>query len=391
MKKILLLGMYRFPHGDAPSNRMLAMAKSMHFAGYQPFVIGNGLPPDDSEGVNSWVKFVDEIPYVTIRGGGHILSRLARRVFQTFFLARAVSRVGLKDVISIVTTQGTVTLGILILSKYFWKKPLVIDCMEWFEPHQFRFGFLSPSYILFLYKFYFLSGRASSLICITKFLSHFFGGRGKEILTLPPQVDVDAFLPHSDAIGNDRLELFYAGTAAKKDYLHTALAGLGLLNHAELSRIRFTIAGPSPSDVNDLLASGGGGGQLAGSLRLIGRIPRSQVISELSRMHFTVLLRPNSRYSSAGFPSKIPESLAAGTPVIVNLTSDLDNYLCDGKDSLIVGNCSPEAFAAAVRRALDFTTADINRMIAGARDSALEKFDYRVHKKSIKDFFGEIL
>lgn len=381
--------MHRFPHGDAPSNRMLAMAKSMRYAGYQPLVIGNGELSHDCKDVKSSINFVDDIPYTTIRSKkDSIFGRLARRIFQTWFLARAVSRVGLTEVRSIVTTQGTVTLGLLVLAKFIWKKPLVVDCMEWFEPHQFKCGIISPRYIIFLYKFHFLSTNASRLICISKFLSDHFRRKGKNYLTLPPQVDVDVFDPHSEVISSERLELFYAGTAAKKDHLHTVLAGLSLLNRSELSRIRFTIAGPSPSDVNALLYSQGGDvSQLAESLRLIGRISRSQVISELSRMHFTVLLRPVSRYSSAGFPSKIPESLAAGTPVIVNLTSDLDSYLRDGEDSLIVENCSSEAFAVTLRRALALNASDINRMIAGARHCALRNFDYRVYQESMEEFF----
>lgn len=391
MNRILVLGMYRFPHGDAPSNRILAMAKSLRFAGYQPFVIANGVPPNGTLGAKSGIHSVDGIPYVTVRAEkDKFFNRFARRVFQTWFLARAVLHAGLKDVNCIVTTQGTVTLGLLILSKYIWKKPLVVDCMEWFEPHQFKLGFFSPSFISFLYKFHFLSAHASRLICITRLLSDYFESKGKRVFTLPPQVDVDSFEPHADAGGGERLELFYAGTASKKDHLHTVLAGLMLLSSGELSRIRFTIAGPTPAEVKALLVAYGTDASLLGdTLRLLGRIPRSQVLSELSRVHFTVLLRPVSRYSSAGFPSKIPESLAAGTPVIVNLTSDLNAYLRDGDDALIVERCSPEAFAVALRRALALKSPEINQMIVAARRCALEKFDYRVCRVPINEFFRE--
>jgi hypothetical protein len=69
----------------------------------------------------------------------------------------------------------------------------------------------------------------------------------------------------------------------------------------------------------------------------MGRIPRPQVLEELSKADFTVLMRSEEqRYAKAGFPTKFVESLATATPVIANSTSDLGMYLKDGENGYVV-------------------------------------------------------
>ena len=62
-----------------------------------------------------------------------------------------------------------------------------------------------------------------------------------------------------------------------------------------------------------------------------GRIPYAEVKGKVADADFTVRLRPNKRYANAGFPTKVGESMACGTPVIANITSDLGKYIIDGK------------------------------------------------------------
>ena len=68
-------------------------------------------------------------------------------------------------------------------------------------------------------------------------------------------------------------------------------------------------------------------------IRCMGRVPRPVVLQTLQETDFTVLIRDASlRYAKAGFPTKVVESLMSGTPVICNLSSDLDEYLVDGEN-----------------------------------------------------------
>ena len=83
-----------------------------------------------------------------------------------------------------------------------------------------------------------------------------------------------------------------------------------------------------------------------------GRVPQSMVPKCLAQMDFSVLLRPNARYAEAGFPTKLVESLSAGVPILANPTSDITQYVRDGREGVLLADHSPKAFAAGVERAL---------------------------------------
>lgn len=389
MNRILLLGMYRFPHGDAPSNRILALAKSFRAAGFAPFVIGNGVHSEDHR-TEAGGHAVDGIPFTSVRDRkDRRAARVLARLFQTVVLAIAVRRTGIGQVRFIYVTHSTVTLGLRLLCRFVWRRPLIVDCTEWHEPQQFRGGRLSPRYLQFGYKFHLLC-RGRHMIGITTAICAELRRRGSQVLRVPPQVDVAAFPPRPAGQAGGRVELFYAGTARGKDDLGTALRGLLRLRPDELSRVRMTVAGPTAAEVAQLVGGVQPLRDLGGSVRCLGRIPRDEVLRRLTESHFSVLLRPITRYSTAGFPSKIPESLAAGTPPMVNLTSDLGEYLVDGENAVLVKACTAESFAAAVRRALTMPEPERDRLSANARACARERFDYRVWATPLRLFLDGV-
>ncbi|MFG3689956.1 glycosyltransferase [Micromonospora sp. NPDC047740] len=387
MIRILMLGMHRFPHGDAPSNRMLAMARSFAEAGCAPYVVGNGVP-DQRYRVGTDLYVVDGVPFTTVRDRrDRTLHRALARIFQTLALARAARRGGTKDAALIYVTHSTVTLGLTLLCRLVWRRPLLIDCTEWHEPSQFRWGRLSPQYLRFAYRFRFLC--RGHVIGITRAICAELSRRGNQVVRIPPQVDMTHFAPHGP-LAATRIELFYGGSARGKDDLGTALRGLMLLTPDERSRFRFTIAGPSRTEISELVGGDEPLQALEQTVNVIGRVSRDEVLRRLAQAHFTVLLRPVSRYSAAGFPSKIPESLAAGTPPLVNLTSDLADHLADGYNAVVVDDCSAEAFAAAARRVLTLDEDQLDRMSRAASDTARSQFDCRAWADASRVLISQI-
>ena len=51
---------------------------------------------------------------------------------------------------------------------------------------------------------------------------------------------------------------------------------------------------------------------------------------------YTVLIREVNRMTTAGFPTKVSESITCGTPVITTKASDIENYLPEGKGAYYV-------------------------------------------------------
>ncbi|HQM85931.1 MAG TPA: glycosyltransferase, partial [bacterium] len=51
---------------------------------------------------------------------------------------------------------------------------------------------------------------------------------------------------------------------------------------------------------------------------------------------FTILIRDDKRETRAGFPTKVSESISCGTPVITTKTSDLEDYIIEGKNGFFI-------------------------------------------------------
>ena len=120
-------------------------------------------------------------------------------------------------------------------------------------------------------------------------------------------------------------------------------------------------------------------------MSFLGRVPREAVLAELRRAHFSVLVRPSAGYAQAGFPSKVPESLAAGCPVLLNLTSDLRRYLVDGREGILLDGSAAEDVRRGIERALRLDDAAWRTMSRAARERA-HRFDYRGWTPVVSDF-----
>lgn len=392
VKRVVLVSMHRFPFGDAASNRLWALAKSIVLGGYEAYVVGNGVLEHNTVVKENGWHGGDGLWFTSIRAARDTwLSRVVKRLFSAFYYHSALKKIIGDDVACVITTHAGISLPLILMCRFFWKKPLVVDCTEWHEFSQFYGGRASPGYLNFAYRFNILCPMADAAICITKLLGSRFSDLGVKNVVIPPQVSVDEFPEHELSPEGGCVELFYAGSVTGKDDLKTVLAGLLLLSDAELSRIRFTIAGPSESEVFSLVKSVDPSfKRLQESLRILGRVSRGDVLKELRTKHFTVLMRPVSRYSMAGFPSKIPESLAAGVPVIGNVTSDLGDYLCDGSNSLLVRDQSPIALSQTFQRAISLNAHQLDKMSDAASDLASSKFDYKVWAERVGSFIRAV-
>ena len=76
--------------------------------------------------------------------------------------------------------------------------------------------------------------------------------------------------------------------------------------------------------------------ELSERIQFLGKVSHDVVPSYYAISDFMLLLRKQTRKSSAGFPTKFTESFISGVPVIANLTSDIGIYLNDGITGFII-------------------------------------------------------
>ena len=382
MSQALILTYDKYPEGDAGAIRDHAFAKIYQALGYKVVVLCMGKSTDFK------FKTYDDVPYVSLRKNKNdIFSKVSN-----YLLFKIRVKKYLNQRCSIVHITDIPLSLLKFLKKYARKNnvKLVYDCVEWYSPEQFKLKYISFAYIIKnLYNTRVID-KNFIVISISTFLENHFTSRGIKTIRIPVIMDIKKI----QAEKNDRKNIkyfLYAGSPGKKDYLFEIIKGFSLLSKEILNNIKIIILGV---DEKQLISACGieqnDVSYLGDSLKCMGRVSRQEVLDMLKEADFTVLLRSeNQRYSKAGFPTKVVESLASATPIITNITSDLGLYLKNEFNSILVKDCSAKSFADAIEHATSVSQTMQDILNNNARITAEENFDFRAYIDEYREFINK--
>jgi glycosyltransferase involved in cell wall biosynthesis len=369
--QILIISYNNFPGGDAGAVREYSLSKLLMSLGHSVTILTMG---KGDFGIKNQYKGIE---YYSIRVPAYgLFDRIKNYVDYSNRMMKMLRGFEQKtDVILVVN----IPLNALLMVKKFAKDNnclLIHDSVEWYSPVQFKLRYFSPSFITKELYNRALIDHEFRVIAISRYLQEHFLKRGLLVERIPIFFPTDE-ISCEKICDFDKLRLLYAGSPGKKDYLLEMIRGLSLLSDSELERIEFQIFGVSKETMEKLL-----GRELYLKLKdclvIHGKVSRGTVLESLKHAHFTVMLRDSSlRYAKAGFPTKVVESLVSATPVITNISSDLAEFLIDGKNSIIVDGCLAVDFKASIERALQLDREAIESMFAESRKTAVDFFDIK--------------
>lgn len=209
------------------------------------------------------------------------------------------------------------------------------DATEWYVPTgniMFRAvkGFDSE------FRMKYVHPRLDGIIAISDYLYRYYSTRVKTI-KIPPLVDLDEEKWGGEAVkdcslkaDNSILSLIYAGTpSAQKERLDIIVDAIE--KTAEKRSIFLNVIGITEKQFEDIYHK-----KYEGSfVKFWGRMSNQQVIQMTKAADWTIILREQNKVVKAGFPTKIPETIACGTPVIANRFSNIEEYLNESNSILI--------------------------------------------------------
>jgi glycosyltransferase involved in cell wall biosynthesis len=379
MKRAIILSYSRFPEGDAGAVRQAAMAMLMKEMEYEVFIIGMG-PSEYME-----IKYFQDIAFTSLRiSGNSTRIKLTNYFGYRSRLKRFLINCPTYDIILVVDLPLD---AMRFVRNYAQKTGAILlhDSVEWYSPEQFRYGKWSLEYL----KKDWLNRRFFDarwhVIAISTFLDKYFLSKGLNTVRIPAIMDIQQIM-HEKHTEKDYIMIQYGGDPGKKDYLDQFLQALSMLSDKELARIRVRFFGVTEKQIIDLTGVvEQQWNRIKHYIDCRGRESRNEILLGLLTADFSILIRsPEQRYAKAGFPTKVVESLAAGTPVICNLTSDLGMYLHDGKETLIVNDCTALTVCAALKRAISLSFEEKQKMYEASRRCAEENFDYRDYVNALK-------
>ena len=230
--------------------------------------------------------------------------------------------------------------------------------------------------------------KSFSIIAITKYLEEYFSSKGINTIRVPILCDTEIGITPKPLHDDNVTTVFYGGLPGTKDLVGNLLEASLMLTEDEKKKLKIVIVGATKdylvrvshirSDVIDRCSE---------YTVLHGRLQHKQVLEIMSKADFSFLARDSElRYAKAGFPSKVVEALSNATPMICNISSDLDDYLINGKNAVIAASHESKDLCDAIRRAISLTATEKQKMSSEALNSAKLYFDYRNYVDALKQF-----
>lgn len=378
--KILIVTGNKYPEGDAGAIREHAFANIFRSLGYEPVIFGMGETTEFQE------KNYEGIRYYSLRyKSDNLIVRILGRILFTQNLKWVISKKIKTKVSGILVVSGNEST--FHFAEKLSKKegiPLLHDSVEWYSPCEFSNGEKNREYKENNKLNTKIINKSYKVIAISSYLEKYFRARKIPVLRVPVIMDINK-LSCRKRTHPEYIKIVYAGSIAGKDRLMELIQAMRLLPEESLGKIRLEIIGSTKEDFEKKLRILGD--SIPNNISFIGRIPRYKVVNKLEEADFTFLLRPeNERYAQAGFPTKIVESLASGTPIICNYTSDLDKYLVDMDNAIIVKDCSVESCRLALIRVISITVEQRHAMQKNARLTAERNFDWKLYIELFSGF-----
>lgn len=389
--RVAYVGPVAIPGGGAAARRMLGIAAALRDGGFEVLFGSGQLPRDANSEAAEWEGFpVSSIGERTAEDLPAVLKHLVywRMGIRTRNWLDSLDRPP-----AAVILYAGYTPYLLRLLPWCSKRsiPLIFDAVEWYEPAHAPGGRFGPYRWNIEVAMRLLAVRAGNVLAISSYLQEYFSRRDCRTIRVPPTLDVrrtKALMPMKVDKG---LTVAYAGSPGKKDRIDVVAEAVLRLG-AEGEKIRLAVAGV-PAD--NLLALPSlkrrGLRVLPDCIRCAGQLGHDEVSTFVGAADFTVLFRPRRRYAEAGFPTKVVESLAAGTPVICNISSDLGMYLTDGREALLSEDPELPAVISVLRRALALSATELHAMRVSARLRAEDSFDFRHYGNALSSFVSDCI
>lgn len=390
--KVLFFGSFTSPCQSAGACRTLYFCKLFKEAGYTSFLSSfmNDGKAGDVFKYDSGIYFT---PYST--PPKNVINKFRLFVNPTKYIKQVLKMFEISKPEIIVVYSVMPILTVLYLKKYCKKHhvKIIFDVVESQVLSQQSFTSFFTYYLQQRLINTVLINKRCNVISISSYLNDYYKRKKIKSLLIPFVSDTRSVSDYS-MINNslkkqkDSTYVLYAGNPKnKRDLLFPIFKAINSLDDGRKKRIVFIIAGVNAEQLlktegvskEDLLSS-------VNNIVILGKVDHYLIEALYSLSDFTILVKPNGkRFSMAGFPTKVSESLAHGVTPIVNLSSDLELYLND-TNSIIINGDDCKSIKDALEKAIDCPSSERELLRKQSRQLSMEKLDIFTYVNDLKSF-----
>ncbi|MBP9018069.1 MAG: glycosyltransferase [Paludibacteraceae bacterium] len=370
-KWILYLGGFDMPDGNAAAQRVMGNAKAFRKLGYDTFFVGLSRKKDlcgeigyyegfkyinhyYPENTKEWISYLSSVEQYK-----EYLDKQPNIIIAYNFPAFALNK----------------------LCKWSNRKniKIIADCTEWYEAKG-NIAFRLIKGFDTWYRMKRIHPKMDGLIAISDYLYNYYSQKMQNVANIPPLVDLDMEkwkLNNDDnRLNDDAVKIIYAGSPGNgnKDRLDFIINALSLLKNEKVSNFRFIVIGitedqylsqfnmPIPENLKD-------------NLVFKGRLSHLDTVNAVKQSDFYLFIRNNNLSNRAGFPTKFSESISCGTPVVANSSSNIRQFIVNGKNGFIIDHVTLNELKNILKDIIQLPKTQIYEMKNFCYQSQL--FDYR--------------
>jgi len=402
---IVIVGHFLFPTGSAAASRMRYFARGLRELGHDVRVMTMTSPRIDSDDAPDpeWSDW-NGIPY--LHAAGWVRPRdarsLPRRLTHLVTRIRRTAHAVCETIHAQHKSEGVdIDIGYTCQDQGFTRIhrccrdlgiPIVHDVVEWLGPDSFYYGKWNPLYWDSERSFRSILPKANGIIAISSYLERYFKGCGLPVVRMPAIIDCDVDAPPPDTAkvqDADRFVVTYLGNMVERDgpmLMVDAVREVVAEGHdIALHVVGGTDRIPEARRAQAIVEADE---QLRDRVTFFGRVSDEMVRRHLWTSDALLFTRRMSRAGSAAFPTRLPEYLVTGRPVIASDVSDIAEFLRDGEDAIIVAPDSASAIADGIERLLARDDRGAAIGASGKRRCA-ECFHYLTRTRQVVDFIEE--
>lgn len=279
---------------------------------------------------------------------------------------RALLRAVHKERIQCVIGHTMATWYYLVFLKIFSRAKLVLEMHGFIEREAYFYGSISPARMRMWATVYRLFYPLMDLITTcSENAGEILAPFNKNVVPIYGGVDTDLFNPETLALQTVHREpgtvlIGYAGNTRKWQGVPFLLDSFKEL-YAKDPTFRLALLS---SESKELPAQEG--------VEFYGQVAHEEVPAFLSACDVLVIPRLDDDISRISFPSKLPEYLAMGKPVVASTTSDAHRVITDGVDGFLFAPGDTASFLDILRTLKDAQLRE--RVGQAARETALARF-----------------
>ena len=204
---------------------------------------------------------------------------------------------------------------------------------------------------------------------------------------MPISVNMESF-PLKPFKINTTISLFYAGSFGKKDGVPVLLDAFDRLA-GKYENLRLVLTGRGDTEAMAEFFARKQLSPYEGRIDYKGYMEEKDYYSLLNDVDIPCMTRVNLAFANAGFPFKLGEFLATGKPVIVSRVSDVNRFLVNGQNAMLVEPGS----SVEICEAAEFLMNNLESAAAigmRGREVARTFFDYKQQGKALLPFLENL-